>query len=73
LERDESYSPEWSVYPIVKRPVEVTLSEEEYDRLERIRASGRFGDSDGDVVRHAFFSWWIEEFMQGPKHHHAGQ
>jgi uncharacterized protein YcgI (DUF1989 family) len=73
LERDASYSPEWSVYPIVKRPVEVTLSEEEYDRVERIRAGGEFGDSDGDVVRHAFFSWWIEEIMQGPKHHHAGQ
>ena len=73
LERDESYSPEWSVYPIVQNPVEVTLSEEEYERLERIRADGSFGDSDGDIVRHAFFSWWIEEFMQGPKHHHTGQ
>jgi hypothetical protein len=73
LERDESYSPEWGVYPIVKRPVEVELSEDEYEFVERIRASGGFGESDGDIVRHAFFSWWIEEFMQGPKHHHTGQ
>ena len=73
LERDESYSPEWPVYPIVKRPVEVPVSEEEYALVERLRANGGFGQSDGDIVRHAFFSWWIEEYMQGPKHLHAGE
>jgi hypothetical protein len=24
-------------------------------------------------VRHAFFSWWIEHYMRGPKQHHAGE
>lgn len=73
LERDESYAPEWPVYPIVKRPVEVELSAEEYELLERLRATGAFGEADGDVLRHAFFSWWIEEYMRGPKHLHAGR
>lgn len=73
LSRDESYSPEWSVYPIVKRPLEVPLSEEEYALIEGMRANGGFGEADADIVRHAFFSWWIEEFMQGPKHQHAGE
>jgi hypothetical protein len=73
LERDESYSPEWPVYPIVKSPVEVPLSDDEYAFVEKLCANGEFGREDSDVVRHAFFSWWIEEYMQGPKHLHAGR
>jgi hypothetical protein len=73
LERDESYSPDWPVYPIVKQPVEVTLSDDEYELVERLRANGGFGESDADIVRHTFFSWWIEEYMRGPKHLHAGE
>ena len=34
---------------------------------------GGFGEEDGEIVRHAFFSWWIEHYMQGPKHHHPGE
>jgi uncharacterized protein len=73
LERDESYAPEWPVYPIVKRPVEVSLSEDEYALVEGLRANGGFGDEDGAIVRHAFFSWWIEHYMRGPKQHHPGE
>ena len=73
LERDTAYEPAWPVYPIDKRPVEVRLSDDEHALAERLRATGAFGDSDGEVVRHAFFSWWIEHYMQGPKHLHAGQ
>lgn len=73
LERDETYSPDWLVYPIVKRPVEVPLAEEEYALIDGLRANGGFGEADADIVRHAFFSWWIEEYMQGPKHQHAGE
>lgn len=73
LERDAAYEPAWPVYPIDKRAVEVRLSDDEHALVERLRATGAFGDSDGEVVRHAFFSWWIEHYMQGPKHLHAGQ
>jgi uncharacterized protein YcgI (DUF1989 family) len=73
LERNDSYEPEWPVYPIVKRPVEVSLSEREYELVDRLRDNGAFGETDGEIVRHAFFSWWIEEYMQGPKHLHAGR
>jgi uncharacterized protein len=73
LERDDSYSPEWPVYPIVKRSLDVPLSDEEYGLIEGLRANGGFGETDADIVRHAFFSWWIENYMQGPKHQHAGQ
>jgi uncharacterized protein len=73
LERDESYMPEWPVYPIVKQPVEVALSEDELGLVEALRRNGGFGESDGEIVRHAFFSWWIEHYMRGPKQHHAGE
>lgn len=73
LERDESYTPDWPVYPIVKQPVEVALSGDELELVEVLRRNGGFGESDGEIVRHAFFSWWIEHYMRGPKQHHAGE
>jgi uncharacterized protein YcgI (DUF1989 family) len=73
LERDETYEPEWPVYPIVSRPVEVSLSEEELGLVKRLRANGGFGQADGEIVRAAFFSWWIEHYMRGPKHLRAGE
>lgn len=68
LVREPSYEPEWSVYPIVKEPVEVELSDEEYALVDRLRRTGEYGEEDGEIVRYAFFSWWIETRMQGPKH-----
>jgi hypothetical protein len=73
LERDDSYVPQWAVYPIVQQDVEVTLSDEEHALIDVLRQDGAFGEEDGEIVRHAFFSWWIEQYMQGPKHLHAGQ
>ena len=73
LTRDDAYSPEWPVYPIVKQAVSVPLSDDEYARIAVLRADGNFGQEDGEIVRHAFFSWWIEHRMQGPKHLHAGE
>ena len=73
LERDESYTPDWPVYPIVKQPVEVALSDDELGLVEALRLNGGFGESEGEIVRHAFFSWWIEHYMRGPKQHHAGE
>ena len=73
LVRDEGYSPEWAVYPIVKQSVEVELSDEDLALVDALRADGNFGEEDGEIVRHAFFSWWIENYMRGPKHLHAGE
>jgi hypothetical protein len=36
--------------------------------LRRLAATGRYGETDGEVLRHVFFSWWIGKFMHGPKH-----
>jgi hypothetical protein len=73
LERDGEYEPQWGVYPIVMEGIDVKLSDAEYGLIEDLRRDGGFGEEDGEIVRHAFFSWWIENYMQGPKHLHAGQ
>jgi hypothetical protein len=39
--------------------------------VDTLRATGDYGSEDGEIVRYAFFSWWIETHMQGPKHFHA--
>jgi uncharacterized protein len=36
--------------------------------LRRLGASGKFGETDAEVLRYVFFTWWIEKFMNGPKH-----
>jgi uncharacterized protein len=68
LRRDPTYSPEYTNVPIRLEDVPVVLSEEEYRLLDELRATGLYGASDGDVLRYVTFSWWIENFMQGPKH-----
>ena len=73
LARDDGYEDDWPVYPIVKQPVEISLSTDEYAMVEALRRNGGFGEEDTDIVRHAFFSWWIEHYMRGPKQHHAGE
>ncbi len=70
LRRDESYTAEFASYPIVTHGVEVELDDRDLAAVEALR--GQFGDTDGEIVRHAFFSWWIESYMQGPKHLRAG-
>jgi hypothetical protein len=33
-----------------------------------LKATGRYGGTDAEVLRYVLFSWWIERFMKGPKH-----
>ncbi|MEQ8964980.1 MAG: urea carboxylase-associated family protein [Azospirillaceae bacterium] len=68
LERDPAYSPAFTNYPIRTTDLEVMLSEEEYAALRSLVATGIYGATDGEALRYAFFSWWIEKFMNGPKH-----
>jgi hypothetical protein len=48
--------------------VPITLDTEEIGMLEALRELGVYGSTNEEVLRHVFFSWWIEQFMQGPKH-----
>jgi uncharacterized protein YcgI (DUF1989 family) len=71
LVRDPGYRPEWPVYPITETEIEVELSEEDWELLQDVRAGGRLGDDDGEVLKRAFFSWWIENRRRGLRHFHA--
>lgn len=68
LVRDPEYVEDFTNVPIVIREVPVTLSATEVARLDELLATGEFGASREEVLRFVFFSWWIERFMNGPKH-----
>ena len=68
LRGDPDYSPDFTNVPITVSDVKVRLSGEEADMLQRLKETDEFGDTDGEVLRYIFFSWWIENFMRGPKH-----
>lgn len=71
LVRDPGYRPDWPVYPICEAVIEVELTQEEWGVLQSMRAGGHLGDDDGEVLKRAFFSWWIENRRRGPRHFSA--
>ncbi len=68
LYRDPAYRPEFTNVPLVISELEVTLSAEELGWVRQLKATGKYGETDAEVLRYAFFTWWIGQFMQGPKH-----
>src|ERR1700760_648854 len=68
LRPDSSYRPEFTNVPIEITDLEVALTADEAAALDRLRATGKYGETDAEVLRYVFFTWWIENFMQGPKH-----
>ncbi len=72
LRRDGDYVPEFTNVPIEIAELDVNLDDDERAILDRLKATGRFGEADGEVLRAVFFSWWIENFMRGPKHFREG-
>jgi uncharacterized protein YcgI (DUF1989 family) len=72
LRQDLSYRSEFTNVPLALSELEVVLTAEEAAALDRLRASGKYGETDAEVLRYVFFTWWIENFMQGPKHARSG-
>ncbi len=68
LRREPDYRPEFTNVPIVVTELDIPLDADEAGKLRAIKATGRYGETDGEVLRYVFFSWWIEHFMHGPKH-----
>jgi hypothetical protein len=68
LYKDVAYTPDFTNVPIEIADVEVELSAEEMGILSEFSKTGKYGDTDADVLRYVFFTWWIDEFMRGPKH-----
>jgi hypothetical protein len=68
LYKDFSYKPDFTNVPIEISEIEIELSDEEKEWLLQLAATGKYGESDVEVLRYVFHSWWIDKFMRGPKH-----
>jgi uncharacterized protein YcgI (DUF1989 family) len=64
LSRDPTYVADWPRFPITMTSVDVELTDEELLQLEALRSQGGFGATDGEVLRHAFFTWCLDHWMQ---------
>ncbi|MCA1453589.1 urea carboxylase-associated family protein [Bradyrhizobium sp. BRP22] len=68
LYRDPSYQPEFVNVPLTVSELEVKLSPAEMAWVGELKATGKYGNADAEVLRYVFFAWWIARFMRGPKH-----
>ena len=68
LYKDVSYKPDFTNVPIEISEIEIELSDEEKEWLSQLVATGKYGESEADVLRYVFHLWWIDKFMRGPKH-----
>lgn len=68
LYRDASYQPAFVNVPLTMTELDVELSSEEAAWVGKLKATGKYGETDPEVLRYVFFTWWISRFMQGPKH-----
>jgi len=68
LQRDSAYRPEFVNVPLQHTDLDVALNTDEMRQLRALAATGKFGETDAEVLRYVFFSWWIDQFMHGPKH-----
>ena len=68
LRPDPSYRPDFTNVPITITAVELELGDDDAALVADLQATGDYGDEPGEVVRFVWHSWWIREYMQGPKH-----
>ena len=67
LRRDPGYVPEFVRFPIRSRRIPVELSEEEFSSLNVLKENG-LGTTDGEALRAAFFTWYIQNYRHVPIH-----
>lgn len=68
LGRDSDYVPSFTNVPLRLEELAVDLTEADLALVDRLVASGRFGADRAEALRYVFHVWWIDRFMQGPKH-----
>jgi uncharacterized protein YcgI (DUF1989 family) len=68
LRRDPNYRPEFTNVPLQRIDIHVPLDDEERSLLQHLRMTGRYGTSDGEVLRFIVFSWWLETFIKQRSH-----
>jgi hypothetical protein len=68
LYKDAAYQPDFTNVPLEISEVEIDLNDEEMALLSRLAGTGKYGETDAEVLRYVFHTWWIDKFMRGPKH-----
>jgi uncharacterized protein len=68
LRRDPGYVADFTNVPIRTTEVAVQPDPQELAMMRDLQRTGNYGAAPAEVLRYVFFSWWIERFMQGPKH-----
>jgi hypothetical protein len=68
LRRDSTYRPEFTNVPLQRVPCAASLPDEEFSLLQRMKATGRYGTTDAEVLRFIVFSWWTETFISQRSH-----
>jgi uncharacterized protein YcgI (DUF1989 family) len=68
LYRDSSYRPEFTNVPLQISELDVNLTDDEIAWIQQLKSTDKYGESDAEVLRYVFFTWWIGKFMHGPKH-----
>ena len=54
--------PEFTNVPIVLQDLEVELSAEEFEALQKVRLPV-YGNDDAAALRDVFFTWWEQRFL----------
>ncbi|MGH7836037.1 MAG: DUF1989 domain-containing protein [Candidatus Binatia bacterium] len=57
LKRNPDYKPRFVNFPIITKRIPVELTEEELAALRELKKNG-WGDTDGEALRAAFFTWY---------------
>lgn len=68
---DPDYAPEFTNVPLLTHRVQVSLDAAQASALDDMVASGLFGTDRGEALRFAFFAWYIQTHMRGPRHFRA--
>jgi uncharacterized protein YcgI (DUF1989 family) len=68
LRRDPGYQAAFTNVPLALTTIELELGDAETAMVDGLVAAGAYGRDPGEAVRFVWHSWWIREYMQGPKH-----
>ncbi|MDX6716949.1 MAG: uncharacterized protein QOH30_3507 [Baekduia sp.] len=72
LRSDPAYEPAFTNVPLAVTTISLELPDVDAAVVDHLVADGAYGHDPGAVVRFVWHSWWIREYMQGPKHFAAG-
>lgn len=64
LVREPDYQPSYVGVPVERSDIDVEISEQDTELIERLRETGEYGDKDGEIIRTSFLRWWLARLAQ---------